>query len=119
MNGDPFLTGVDSEPDSDSDVEKDRAQFVHKGYFGAFQRGKLARVFCVVSAFAEPKRRSAGLHPDGESIESTSRPTVVSHLGAMQIAHAMHLVFPIHSGGKREIVARPKCYAFDTGFVSF
>ena len=52
-------------------------------------------------------------------IESISRPTIISHLEAMQIAHAMHLVRPFHSGGQREIVARPKCYAFDTGFVSF
>ena len=26
---------------------------------------------------------------------------------------------PLHSGGKREIVSRPKCYCFDTGFVTF
>jgi len=37
----------------------------------------------------------------------------------MQVAHAIHLLRPFHSGGKREIVSRPKCYAFDTGFVTF
>jgi hypothetical protein len=37
----------------------------------------------------------------------------------MQIAHAVHLLRPFHGGGKREIVSRPKCYAFDTGFVTF
>lgn len=52
-------------------------------------------------------------------IESTSRPTIVSHLDAMQISHAVHLLRPYHDGGKREILKRPKCYAFDTGFVSF
>jgi len=52
-------------------------------------------------------------------IELISRPTTISHLEAMQISHAMHLVRPFHSGSQREIVARPKCYAFDTGFVSF
>lgn len=26
---------------------------------------------------------------------------------------------PFHGGGKREIVSRPRCYAFDTGFVTF
>ena len=31
----------------------------------------------------------------------------------------MHLLRPFHGGGKREIVSRPKCYAFDTGFVTF
>lgn len=46
-----------------------------------------------------------------------SQPTVKTHMESMQIACAIHLVPPFHSGGKREIVARPKCYAFDTGFV--
>ena len=48
-----------------------------------------------------------------------SRPTVKAHIEAMQIAHAVYLVRPFHGGGKREIVSRPKCYAFDTGFVTF
>ena len=48
-----------------------------------------------------------------------SRPTVKSYLEALQIAHAVHLLRPFHSGGSREIVSRPKCYAFDTGFVAF
>ena len=53
------------------------------------------------------------------SIESITRPTVISHVAAMQIAHAVHLLPPFHGGGRREIVNRPKCYAFDTGFVTF
>lgn len=48
-----------------------------------------------------------------------SRPTVKAHIEAMQIAHAVYLLRPFHGGGKREIVSRPKCYAFDTGFVTF
>ena len=48
-----------------------------------------------------------------------SRPTVKSHIEAMQTAHAVHLLPPFHGGGRREIVSRPKCYAFDTGFVTF
>lgn len=46
-----------------------------------------------------------------------SQPTVKTHMESMQIACAIHLVPPFHGGGKREIVARPKYYAFDTGFV--
>ena len=53
------------------------------------------------------------------NLSELSRPTVKNHIEAMQIAHAMHLLRPFHGGGKREIVSRPKCYAFDTGFVSF
>ncbi len=48
-----------------------------------------------------------------------TRPTVKSHIEAMRITHAIHLLLPFHGGGKREIVSRPKCYAFDTGFVTF
>lgn len=48
-----------------------------------------------------------------------SRLTVGTYLEALQTAHAIHLLRPFHGGGSREIVARPKCYAFDTGFVTF
>lgn len=53
------------------------------------------------------------------NLSELSRVTVKAHIEAMQIAHAVHLLRPFHSGGKREIVSRPKCYAFDTGFVTF
>lgn len=48
-----------------------------------------------------------------------SRPTVKAHIEALAAAHAVYLLFPFHGGGKREIVSRPKCYGFDTGFVTF
>ncbi len=48
-----------------------------------------------------------------------SRPTVESHLQALEITHALTLVRPFHGGGQNEIVKQPKAYAFDTGFVSF
>ncbi len=50
---------------------------------------------------------------------SLSRPTVKAHVDALSIAHAVQLLPPFHGGGRREIVRRPKCYAFDTGFVTF
>jgi len=37
----------------------------------------------------------------------------------MSIAHAVFLLPPFHGGGRREITQRPKCYCFDTGFVTF
>ena len=52
-------------------------------------------------------------------LSELSRPTVRAHVEALQIAHAVHLLPPFHGGGSREIVSRPKCYAFDTGFVTF
>ena len=48
-----------------------------------------------------------------------SRPTVKSYLEALEVAHAAHLLRPFRGGGSGEIVSRPKCYAFDTGFVAY
>jgi len=48
-----------------------------------------------------------------------SRPTVMSHIESLSIAHAIYLVPPFFGGGRNEIVKRPKVYAFDTGFVTF
>jgi len=47
-----------------------------------------------------------------------SRPTVMSHLDALTVAHAISIVQPFFGGGKKEIVRRPKVYGFDTGFVT-
>ena len=46
-----------------------------------------------------------------------SRPTVMSHIEALSIAHAIYAVTPFYGGGHKEIVKRPKIYAFDTGFI--
>lgn len=46
-----------------------------------------------------------------------SRPTVMAYLEALSVAHAISLIQPFYGGGKKEIVKRPKVYAFDTGFV--
>jgi hypothetical protein len=48
-----------------------------------------------------------------------TRPTVESHVSALEITHAITRVRPFHGGGQNELVKQPKVYAFDTGFVSF
>ncbi|MDZ7724503.1 MAG: ATP-binding protein [candidate division KSB1 bacterium] len=48
-----------------------------------------------------------------------TRPTVKSYIDTLTIAHAIFLLRPFYGGGRREIIRRPKCYAFDTGFVAF
>jgi hypothetical protein len=48
-----------------------------------------------------------------------TRPTVESHLRALEITHAVTVLRPFHGGGQNEIIKQPKVYAFDTGFVSF
>lgn len=52
-------------------------------------------------------------------LSDVSRHTVKAHVEAMGIAHAVFLLPPFQGGGRREITRRPKCYCFDTGFVTF
>ena len=47
-----------------------------------------------------------------------SRPTVMTHIEALSAAHAIRLVKPFSGRRQKEIVKRPKVYAFDTGFVT-
>ncbi len=46
-----------------------------------------------------------------------SRPTVTHWLEIYQITHVAHLLRPYSAGGRREIVAQPKVFGFDTGLV--
>jgi uncharacterized protein len=64
--------------------------------------------------------QSGGLldYTEMSKLSGLSRPTVISHIEAMQISHVLQLVSPFSGGGSREIVKRPKCYTFDTGFVT-
>jgi len=48
-----------------------------------------------------------------------SRPTVESHLIAMEATNAIMRVRPFFGSGQKEITRMSKCYGFDTGFVSF
>ena len=66
-------------------------------------------------------RQSGGLIDYGNlaKLSDVSRPTAKAHVEAMCIAHAAFLLPPFHGGGRREITRRPKCYGFDTGFVTF
>lgn len=48
-----------------------------------------------------------------------SRPTVETHLRALEVTHAVTVLRPFHGGGQKELVKMPKVYAFDSGFVCF
>ena len=74
-----------------------------------------------LSLFRLLLRRSGGQLDIGRLARQCelSRVTIGTYLDALQTAHAVHLLRPFHGGGSREIVARPRCYAFDTGFVTF
>lgn len=47
-----------------------------------------------------------------------SRPTVMNWLEIYQATHTVHLLRPFAGGGRSEIVAQPRVYGFDTGFVA-
>jgi predicted AAA+ superfamily ATPase len=66
-------------------------------------------------------RQSGGLldYSHLAQLSDLSRHTVKAHVEAMSIAHAVRLLSPFQGGGRREITRRPKCYCFDTGFVTF
>ena len=46
-----------------------------------------------------------------------SRPTVTHWLEVFQVTQTLHVVRPYAAGGRREIVAQPKVFGFDTGLV--
>jgi uncharacterized protein len=52
-------------------------------------------------------------------LSGLSRPTVSAYIETLKIADNVYILPPYYGGGKREITARPKCYAFDTGIVAF
>lgn len=47
-----------------------------------------------------------------------SRPSVVKYLDMLETTHFIHTLRPYHDGGRRELLAQPKIYAFDTGFIT-
>jgi len=67
------------------------------------------------------------LRQSGGLFESTSlakmsgltRPTVTNYLHVLQVTHAVTVLTPYAAGGRREIIAQPKVFGFDTGFVAF
>ncbi len=64
-------------------------------------------------------RRNGGLLETTSLSKETllTRPTVNSYLEILETTHVIRRIRPFYGGGRREILAQPKCYAFDTGFV--
>ena len=48
-----------------------------------------------------------------------SRPTVMNWIEVLQVTQAVRIIRPFSHGGKRELLAQPKVYAFDTGFICY
>lgn len=66
-------------------------------------------------------RQSGGIFEASKAASAlgVSRPTVETHLAAMETTGAMTILRPFFGGGRKELVKAPKIYGFDTGFVSF
>jgi predicted AAA+ superfamily ATPase len=66
-------------------------------------------------------RQSGGLLDFSQvaNLSGLSRPTVMAHIEALAVAHAVFLLPPFHGAGRSEITKRPKAYGFDTGFVAY
>jgi hypothetical protein len=66
------------------------------------------------------------LRQSGGLVEATSlakavglsRPTVTSYLEVLRATHVLHVLRPFRAGARRELLAQPKAYGFDTGFVA-
>jgi predicted AAA+ superfamily ATPase len=48
-----------------------------------------------------------------------SRPTIMNYLAALETTFIAHVIRPYSTGKTAEIVAAPKVYGFDTGFVCY
>jgi len=48
-----------------------------------------------------------------------SRTTIANYLSALEATSVAHVVRPYSEGGSAEIVAAPRVFGFDTGFVSY
>jgi predicted AAA+ superfamily ATPase len=101
------------------------------GYYREWMDSFFSRDIQRLFAFRDPEKFNAlfefVMKQSGGLLEITrtagalgiSRPTVESHLRALEATHAVSLLRPFFGGGQREIVKMPKVFAFDTGFVSF
>ena len=47
-----------------------------------------------------------------------SRPTVMAYIEVLRATHVIHVLRPFRAGARRELLAQPKAYGFDTGFVA-
>jgi predicted AAA+ superfamily ATPase len=48
-----------------------------------------------------------------------TRPTVANYMEVLQVTHAIKVLRPYSAGGRREIIAQPKVFGFDTGFIAY
>ena len=101
------------------------------GFYSEWMDSFYSRDIQRLFAFRNPEKFHALfeylLKQSGGQFEATraasalgiGRPTVESHLRALETTHAVTLLRPFFGGGQKEVIKMPKIYGFDTGFVSF
>lgn len=96
-------------------------------WLDSFYARDVQEVFAVDKRQAFLKVLEFILIQNGQLIEATeiakisglSRPTVVKYLEILEMTKALTIVKPFSGNPLKEIVAQPKVYGFDTGFVCF
>ncbi len=96
-------------------------------WLDSFYARDVQEVFSIDKRQAFLKVLEFVLIQNGQLIEATeiakvsglSRPTVVKYLEVLEITNALTILKPFSGNPLKEIVAQPKIYGFDTGFVCF
>ena len=96
-------------------------------WLDSFYARDVQEVFSIEKRQAFLKVFEFLLIQNGHMIEATeiakvsglSRPTVVKYLEVLQVTKAITVLKPFSGNPLKEIIAQPKVYGFDTGFVCF
>jgi predicted AAA+ superfamily ATPase len=96
-------------------------------WLDSFYARDVQEVFSIDKRQAFLKVLEFVLLQNGQLIEATeiakvsglSRPTVVKYLEVLELTKALTILKPFSGNPLKEIVAQPKVYGFDTGFVCF
>jgi predicted AAA+ superfamily ATPase len=105
--------------------ELDREYFAE--WLDSFYARDIQEIFAVEKRQAFLKVFEFVLMQNGQLIQATeiakvsglSRPTIVKYLEILETTKALTILKPFSGNPLREIVAQPKIYGFDTGFVCF
>jgi uncharacterized protein len=99
----------------------------HQEWMDAFWAKDIQELFRVAQRDAFMKLLELLLVNSGGIFEAShyaqkcevDRKTIVNHLRALEITHMAHILRPFSTRKISEIVAAPKVYGFDTGFICY
>ncbi len=108
-------------------LSKDLDREFYAEWLDSFYARDVQEIFALDKRQAFLKVLEFVLIQNGQIIESTeiakvsglSRPTVVKYLEILEITKALTVLKPFSGNPLKEIIAQPKIYGFDTGFVCF